>query len=277
MLKANCLPEMKKDRVYRVCMALTIDGYDSAHAKYKYPAGRGPHSSCKHICALCYVLVDFCRLVRLPDFRTCTDQLQQWNQPRGRRVDLIPVDKLGARRRELLPQKDRAYGSLMIFDPRPPSLREADPKALEEFRCDLLVLAQPCGFVNTSFHLLTKLNMTTQCPHGQRTEQPSSSDMTANSHIEQERLTPTTRNLFMELVSKNVCDDDILEMLCLTLQKRAELEEQTRKQDDSHWHDARQHRITGSKCGRILLQKKTSCTSAILYLPQTNGFSSKAN
>ena len=36
----------------------------------------------------------------------------------------------------------------MIFDPRPPSLREADPKALEEFRCDLLGLPQPCGFVN---------------------------------------------------------------------------------------------------------------------------------
>ena len=50
---------------------------------------------------------------------------------------------------------------LMIFDPCPPSLREADPKALEEFRCDLLGFAQPCGFFNTSFHLLTKLNMTT--------------------------------------------------------------------------------------------------------------------
>ena len=45
----------------------------------------------------------------------------------------------------------------------------------------------------------------------------------------------------MKLVSKNVNDDDILEMLYLTLQQKAELEEQTRKQDDSHWHDARQH------------------------------------
>ena len=33
-------------------------------------------------------------------------------------------------------------------------------------------------------------------------------------------------------------DDDILERLSLTLQQRAELEERTRKQDDSDWHDA---------------------------------------
>ena len=69
--------------------------------------------------------------------------------------------------------------------------------------------------------------MTTQCSHGQITEQRSSSDMTANSHIEQERRTPTTSDFFMELVSKNVSDDDILEMRCLTLQQRDELEEQT--------------------------------------------------
>ena len=130
-VRANCLPEMKKDKVYRVCMALTIDGYDLAHAECGCPAGRGPHGSCKHICALCYTLVDFCRLVRLPDFRTCTNQLQQWNQPRGRRVDLIPVEKLGARHRELLPQKYLAYGSLVIFYPRPPSQQEVDPKALQ--------------------------------------------------------------------------------------------------------------------------------------------------
>ena len=101
--------------------------------------------------------------------------------------------------------------------------------------------------------------------------------MTANSHIEQERFTPTTRNIFMELVSKNVSDDDILEMLCLTLQQRAELEEQTRKQDDSHWHDAPQHRITGSKCGRILLQKKTQLHFCNFVFTANQWVFSKAN
>ena len=195
-VRANCLPEMKKDGVYHVCMcmALTIGGYDLAHAECGCPAGKGPHGSCKHICALCYALSDFCRLVKLPEFRTCTDQLQQCNRPRGRCVDPIPVDQLVARRRELLPQKERAHGSRIIFDPRPPSLQEADPKALEEFRCDLLRLGQPCGFVNILIPSADKVKHDhSYCSHGQRTEQ-SSSDMTANSHIELERLSPTTSN-----------------------------------------------------------------------------------
>ena len=61
-------------------------------------------------CAMCWwTSVDLSGyLISVP---VQTMQLQQWNQPRGRSVDFIPVDKLGARRRELLPQKDRTYGS----------------------------------------------------------------------------------------------------------------------------------------------------------------------
>ena len=36
----------------------------------------------------------------------------------------------------------------MVFDPRPPSLREPDPQALEDLRCDLLNLGQPCGLLS---------------------------------------------------------------------------------------------------------------------------------
>ena len=69
------------------------------------PAGRGPSGSCKHTAALCYALADFCRLGTLPEFLTCTDTLQEWNQPRPQHIDLIPVHELGARRRQLLPPK----------------------------------------------------------------------------------------------------------------------------------------------------------------------------
>ena len=120
-VKAICLPQMRKDKDYKVHMALRTDGYDIAHAQCECPAGIGPHGSCKHIAALSYTLADFCRRGELPEFLTCTDQLQQWNRPRGRRVEPIPVDQLGARRRELFPSK-RAAGSKAIFDPRPQSL-----------------------------------------------------------------------------------------------------------------------------------------------------------
>ena len=45
--------------------------------------------------------------------------------------------------------------------------------------------------------------------------------------------------------------------LCLSGEQRENLERATRKQSDEDlWHDARRCRITGSKCGRILTQKK---------------------
>ena len=57
--------------------------------------GCGPCASCKHIGALSYALADFFGILTAQEVSTCTDRLQQWNQPRGRKVNPIPVDKLG--------------------------------------------------------------------------------------------------------------------------------------------------------------------------------------
>ena len=64
-VKANCIPEMRKDRVYLLRVAIQCNGYDIVHAECGCPAGRGPHGSCRHIAAL-FALVDFCRYGVLP-------------------------------------------------------------------------------------------------------------------------------------------------------------------------------------------------------------------
>ena len=79
---------------------------------------------------------------------TCTDRLQQWNHPRGRKLDPIPVEKLGDRRRELLPSKIHGKGSQMVYDPQPQHLREADHFALENLHCKLLCTNKPCALLN---------------------------------------------------------------------------------------------------------------------------------
>ena len=89
------------------------------YAECGCPAGKGPRGSCNHIASLAYALVDFCKLTSLPDYLTCTDRLQQGNQPRGRHVLPIPVENLGSCQRELVIPKERAYGSKMVFDPCP--------------------------------------------------------------------------------------------------------------------------------------------------------------
>ena len=109
--------------MYKLSLALQADSLDISHAECGCLTGKGPHGSCKHITALSYTLADFCRMGGLPEFLTCTDKFQQWNQPCGKRIDPIPVNQLGARRRKLLPPKKKSSGAQVIFDPRPSTLR----------------------------------------------------------------------------------------------------------------------------------------------------------
>ena len=47
-LKCICLPEMKKDKVYKINVTLDSCG-DMAQASCACPAGAGPFGTCKHI------------------------------------------------------------------------------------------------------------------------------------------------------------------------------------------------------------------------------------
>ena len=100
-LKASCLPEMRKDRVYSLYLILDSpqSACDIVYAVCGCPAGAGPTGSCKHISALCS---EFCYLGSMPEFRTCTEKLQQWNKSRSTKVDQIPVEDLQTRRCQLL-------------------------------------------------------------------------------------------------------------------------------------------------------------------------------
>ena len=55
-LRATCIPEMRKDRVYKVLMTLDCKTYNINTATCGCPAGKGPTASCKHVGALCYAL-----------------------------------------------------------------------------------------------------------------------------------------------------------------------------------------------------------------------------
>ena len=61
-IKCNCLPEMRKDRVYKILLSLHSSSYDIATACCGCPAGKRPTASCKHIGALCYAIASFCKL-----------------------------------------------------------------------------------------------------------------------------------------------------------------------------------------------------------------------
>ena len=61
-VRCTCLPEMKKDTLYKIDISLDGSG-DIVRASCACPAGAGHFGSCKNIlCALCYTLEQFCRI-----------------------------------------------------------------------------------------------------------------------------------------------------------------------------------------------------------------------
>ena len=255
-IKSKCLPEMRKDRVYLMKVALKSKEYDVVLAECGCPARKGPYGSCKHIAALTYALADFSRLCILPAFQTATDKLQQWNQPRSRHVNIIPVDKLGFHHRELQPSTVRSQGSGVVFDPRPPSLRNLHPMAIENLRCDLQQINKPCGLLNIIIPSLTKIEHDhgNYCTSQLENEEGGASTSAAVPSVSNQNTSLLTSSA---LVEKNMTQEDVLESLSLTSGERIALEKQTRKQSNSsQWHVECRRRITGSKCRRIIIQKR---------------------
>lgn len=123
LLKANCLPEMKKDRIYKVLLSLNTTSWDILTAKCGCPAGKGLNTSCKHVGTTCYALVEFGKSGNLPEFLTCTQRLQEWIKPRPREVIPIPALELTSRRKELLRVKGNPPPIPTQYDPHPASLR----------------------------------------------------------------------------------------------------------------------------------------------------------
>ena len=241
-IKARCFPEMKKDKLYALQMTLDSSTHDIIHAECECPAGKG---SCKHIGALSFALADFCKLGSLPEFLTCTDKLQQWNHPRGRRVEPVPVDKISARRHELLPS--RTSTASQLYDPRPAYLRVPDPKLLEILRCDLINQGQqPCGFLSLLIPSFDKIQHDHSYTSMEQGALPSR-DPPSEDHI--------LPDLQLEHTVPHA--EEVLDSLCLNTKERLDLEKTTRLQSHSNkWFKARRCRITGSKCGRLVLQKK---------------------
>ena len=241
-VRGVCLPAMRKDRKYDLKLALNAKTFDIIYASCGCPAGKGPSGSCKHIGALCYSLSDFCK-------GTCTDRLQSWNKPRGRKVDPIPVDELSSRRSELM---KRNHGSMVVYDPRPHCYRKGSPASVENLRCDLLNTGdtKPCDFLTILVSSVRKIehDHTYALPHNDA--QQSNPEVTAS-------VTPAAEYCSLTDAEHSAKVQTVMHELCLTNKERLSVEAHTRDQYQNHeWYQARRYRITGSKCGRILIQQK---------------------
>jgi uncharacterized Zn finger protein len=88
--------EMKKQVTYNVKMTLckATGGVGNSHCEC--PAGKGPHSTCKHIVCVLIVLVEFAAKGDLSVVKSCTEQLQTFKKP-GKLYSgaPVPAEKMG--------------------------------------------------------------------------------------------------------------------------------------------------------------------------------------
>ena len=165
-----------------------------------------------------------------------------------------------------------------MFDPRPLHFRKPDLNAMENLRCDLLAINKPCGFLNLLVPSVEKISH--DHSYNKRLTDVDEDEENLDLGIVVDGNFDVETQDFEELsilAEPAKTADDILKKLKLDEGKRQALEEGTRSQSSNpQWFEARLHRITGSKCGRILKQKEKTrpllqsviYPKPFLYLPK---------
>ena len=103
----------------------------------------------QHVSTLVLCVTYFCEVGTIPEFFTCTQRLQEWNKPRGKKLSPMTVvdlkeHKIDANAVYLNRQENsRSPNNL---DPRPLNLCFIDTRALDNLRTDLLNMSHPCVF-----------------------------------------------------------------------------------------------------------------------------------
>ena len=247
----------------------SFSGGNIVGAECGCPAGKAPHASCKHIGALCYALEEYSRLGRIDRdyliYLTCTDRLQEWNKPRQKRLDPLPVTSLSSRRNEIL--QNNKNSSLVLFDPRLSGNQKIGNEAIEKLRCDLLSLDQSPAFLDVLVPSVDKID------HDHKFYSKSQNNLLEDTNSFNHKLAESI--LSTDLPSFTLDCQLIVKCALTKLKSNVSLERKrielvTRKQSaQPEWYLVRSKRITGSKCGKILIQKKRSVSlvrECLLYI-----------
>ena len=63
-------------------LILDLGTFNVIGAECGWPAGKGPHASRTHVgSSLCFALEEYSHLGKSPEHVTCTDKIQEWNNP----------------------------------------------------------------------------------------------------------------------------------------------------------------------------------------------------
>ena len=167
---------------------------------------------------------------------------------------MIAVVELVSRRKEIKtpsvifppPVRKRSF-----WDPRLVHLRKTDAHAIEQLRCDLLQTGSNCG-------LLQVLPVSTQVALQDHSYIAQSTVTTSRSPTPplSESADIATIHCFTSAYNVDDLDSVKLSLIVSTEERESIMQATVGQAKSGVWHQQRAKRITGSKAGKILLQKK---------------------
>ena len=116
-----------------------------------------PHTS---MCAASFE--EYSHFGKTPEYLTFSDKIQEWNKPRKRKLDSLPVISLSFRKKILEKENCLSY---VAFDPQPPEHHELHNDAIEGIHVvTSWYIMKYLHFWNYWFHWWTKLIKITHIP-----------------------------------------------------------------------------------------------------------------
>ena len=238
----ECLPEMKKDRVYKIKLIIAVSSSNVILAECGCPAGMGPYGSCKHVAATLYVLEDFhClyNILKVDDNESCTSRLQTWNHPRKKRLDSEKSSAILFHCEE--------YGEVAkchhipFKDPQSEALQITTDKEIKSLVDNLKQCTTSCGLLD----LLTK----SDSARAKLPPTPRSIQWKVRNEIIKSPLPPNIDTIqsfgktFMQGITPSSAEQKAIE-------------EVTHRQAASkRWAEERHCRLTASNFGRVLMRR----------------------
>ena len=261
-ITCSCLPEMKKDTLYKISLIINENG-DITQATCGCPAGLGPCGTCKHIGALCYALDEYTKIkqTRSPD--SCTSHLQKWNQPRKRRLDAQSVSNIKFVKHEY--GKKKRDTTSMVYDPRP-----VDLVAMSDIESDIATLRKKLSEAKEEVALLHVL------PFSLPTSTSSQSPLPLSPSLARERVLNELAAQPQPINYKCIgaAGMKLLDALTYSKDQIAQIEMETRAQRlCRRWQEEREFRITASKFGLVIKRRRNHNTLAkqLLYSKVSSG------
>ena len=151
-------------------------------------------------------------------------KLQEWNRPRPRKVDVIPVLELGSRKDAIL--KKQAHCPVPSqYDPRPCSMQSCDSSLIEKLRIDLVKYNPSCALL----HLLSPHD------HNYTDNKPKPNSLSVVNNSINTTKSCQTVHVVDECSTSNSFHDEKVK-LSVTIEERSKIEEETRSQlNSSQW------------------------------------------